>query len=120
MIKANEDFATEVERLSQVEKDQLKEIVNLESKIKNMEEEFLAETSRLDQEHQDEHKNLKTEILHLTQSLDISVTESTKLCAEKQAVEEEISGTIEVNICKGDKAVGLTSIKFPPGMHKIF
>ena len=81
-----------------MEKEHLTEIGNLENKIKNMEGEFIAETSRLDQKYDDEQKMWKTEIFQLTQSLDIADKESTELRAKQQSVEEELSGTIEVCI----------------------
>ena len=81
-----------------MEKEHLTEIGNLENKIKNMEGEFIAETSRLDQKYDDEQKMWKTEIFQLTQSLDLADKESTELRAKQQSVEEELSGTIEVCI----------------------
>ena len=79
-----------------MEEEHLTEIGNLENKIKNMEGEFIAETSRLDQKYDDEQKMWKTEIFQLTQSLDLADKESTELRAKQQSVEEEFSGTIEV------------------------
>jgi len=84
LVEANEEFATEVERLYSVEVDQVEEIGNLQNQLKESEEKFLVEKSLLNQKHLDDQNKWETEIARLTQ-----------IIAKKKLVEEELTGSIE-------------------------
>ena len=98
LVKANDEFAAEVERLYKVEEEQVNKIDNLENKIKQMEEKFISEKSKLKHKHHEEQNKSKAEIDQLKKSLNTSNEESVRLLENKKAVEDELSCSIEVNI----------------------
>jgi len=84
LVEANEEFATEVERLYSVEVDQVEEIGNLRNQLKESEDKFLVEKSLLNQKHLEDKNKWEKEIARLTQ-----------IIAKKKLVEEELTGSIE-------------------------
>ena len=100
LIKANEEFATEVERLYRVEEEQVSKIGSLENQMKEMEKKFLSEKSKLKQKHLEEQNKSKTELEQLTKSLNTSNEESARLLEKKKSIEDELSCSIEVMVFK--------------------
>merc|ERR1711909_220466 len=84
LVEANEEFATEVDRLYSVEVEQVEEIGNLKSQLKEAEEKFLVDKSLLDKKHLEDQNKWEKEIARLT-----------RIIAKKKLVEEELEGSIE-------------------------
>ena len=90
MIHANEEFASEVEKLYQAEEEQLKERESLEKEMKELEERLELEKSVLILKHQEEKEGLETQ-------LSTSVQENEKLIAKNKSLDDEISCSHEVS-----------------------
>merc|ERR1711936_1046282 len=84
LVEANEEFATEVDRLYSVEVEQVEEIGNLKNQLKEAEEKFLVDKSLLDKKHLEDQNKWEKEIARLT-----------RIIAKKKLVEEELEGSIE-------------------------
>merc|ERR1712055_720220 len=84
LVEANEEFATEVDRLYSVEVEQVEEIGNLQKQLKEAEEKFLVDKSLLDKKHLEDQNKWEKEIARLT-----------RIIAKKKLVEEELEGSIE-------------------------
>ena len=93
LIKANDEFAAEVERLYNVEEEQAEEIEGLQNQIKELQKMF----SVLNEKHLEEENNLKTEISHLTESLNNANGKSTQILDKVKSVEEQYSTSLEVS-----------------------
>jgi len=91
IIKANDEFATEVGRLYKVEEEQVGQIESLQNQIKGLQDKF----SELKQEHLEEQNNLKTEIVDLTESLNSANGKSTRILEKVKSAEEHYYGSIE-------------------------
>merc|ERR1712179_760455 len=91
LIKANDEFAAEVERLYNVEEEQAEEIENLQNQIQELQNKF----SELNEKHLEEENNLKTEIVHLTESLNTANGKSTRILDKVKSVEEQYSSSLE-------------------------
>merc|ERR1712179_52449 len=79
LVEANEEFATEVDRLYGVEVEQVEEIGNLKNQLKEAEEKFLVDKSLLDKKHLEDQNKWEKEIARLT-----------RIIAKKKLVEEEL------------------------------
>jgi len=91
MIKANNEFVTEVRRLYKVEEEQVGQIESLQNQLKGLQEKF----SDLNQEHLEEQNNLKTRIVDLTESLTSANGKSTLILEKVKSVEEHYSNSID-------------------------
>jgi len=95
LIRANEEFVSEVERLYRAEEEQLTEKENLEQQMKESKDKLEFENSLLIVKHQEEKEKLETEIDQLKQFWDTAVQECDKLRDDKKSVEDELSCSSE-------------------------
>ena len=93
MIRANDEFATEVERLYQSEEELIKSKEICEKNIEDMKAKFEKEA----QLHLEEKTHLEVDISRLSESLKETVAEKTVIKSEKEALEDEFSCSQEVN-----------------------
>ena len=89
-----------MERLYSVEVEQIEEMENLQNQMKELEETFLVDKSVLNQKHLEEKHRWEKEIARLTQ-----------IIAKKKLVEEELTGSIEVN-CKTSISINQSPLFF--------
>merc|ERR1711970_393272 len=83
LVEANEEFATEVDRLYSVEVEQVEEIGNLKNKLKEAEEKFMVDKSLLDKKHLEDQNKWEKEIAGLENTL-----------AKEQELREEGEGDL--------------------------
>ena len=90
LVHANEEFASEVEKLYKAEEEQIKEREILEREMKELEERLELEKSVLILKHQEEKEGLETQV-------STAVQENDKLSAKNKSLEDEISCSHEVS-----------------------
>merc|ERR1719431_1378760 len=84
LIKANDEFTTEVERLHKVEEEKIIEIENLQNQILELHAKF----SELNLKHFEKENKLMGQIVELTESLSTANEQSTRILEKVKSVEE--------------------------------
>ena len=87
---ANEELASEVDKLYKAEEQQLREREMLTKELKEIEHKKEFEKKQLDLKLQDEMSKLEIQIIQLNKSLEIAKFENEKLQANRKTVEHPL------------------------------
>ena len=96
MINANEELATEVEKLYKAEEQQLEEKENMLKEIKSLQQKIEVEKKQLYLKHQEEKNNLEIQIERLEKTLQSIIEENKNLKAEQKSVNHNTQNLEEV------------------------
>ena len=98
LILANEEPATEVDKLYKAEEQQLREREKLTKELQEIQDKKEFEKKQLNLKLQDEKSKLEIQIIQLNKSLEIAKFENEKLQANRKTVEHPLSKSTKLDL----------------------